>query len=148
MKRSSVVAIAAGVALLTVAGCTSSHTGTNTGGKTQDGGKITMAIESDPGKINPITNATQAGQEVAAFTYESLLSFAQDKQPIGGLADSWEITTTQAVFTLKKGIICSDGTPMKASDVAATFAYAAEPATGSPYKGVFLPRERAEGDAG
>jgi peptide/nickel transport system substrate-binding protein len=131
--------MAAMAALLAAAACSNQGTTTGTSAGTGKNGTVTMAVEADPGKINPITNATQAGQEVAAFTYESLLDFPTGRQPVGGLAASWQISTTKAVFTLKKGVTCSDGTALKAGDVAATFDYAEKPATGSPYAGVYFP---------
>ena len=38
---------------------------------------------------------------------------------VAGLADKWQGTTTKAMFTLRKGVTCSDGTPLTAGDVAA-----------------------------
>lgn len=142
MRQARLMATVAVVALA-VAGCSGQGTKTGTDAGTGTGagknGAITMAIETDPGKINPITNGTQAGQEVAAFTYESLLSFPTGHDPVGALAATWKVTTTRATFTLKKGITCSDGTALTAGDVAATFKYAEKPSTGSPYAGVYFP---------
>ncbi|WP_223691546.1 ABC transporter substrate-binding protein [Leifsonia poae] len=134
MKRSigAVVAGAAAIAL-TLVGCS----GTGGGGST--GGTLSYAISADPGKINPITNATQAGEEVAAFTYESLVSFPPGKDAEGLIAEKWTETPTSVTFTLKQGVLCSDGKPLTADDVKATFAYAADEKTGSPYKGVYFP---------
>jgi peptide/nickel transport system substrate-binding protein len=122
------------IAAVALTGCSAG--GTGSGGS---GDSLTLAIQSDPGTINPITNATQAGEEIAAFGYESLLSFPPGAPATGLLADSWEETTTEVTFTLKEGILCVDGTELTASDVKATFEYAAAEETGSPYKGVYFP---------
>ena len=142
MKRNKVALVAACTALMTASACSSSE-GTKTGSDvgTDSGDGITVAVEADPGALNPITNATQAGETIAAFGYESLLSFPPGKDEVGALAEKWDVTTTKAVFTLKKGITCADGTDLTASDVAATFEYAAKPDTGSPYRGVYFPAE-------
>ncbi|MGN6426679.1 MAG: ABC transporter substrate-binding protein [Leifsonia sp.] len=134
MKRSTVAVVVVGAAAaLALAGCS----GTSSGSATTD--SITVTELSDPGKLNPITNATQASQDLAAYTYESLLSFPTGKPAVGALAESWKATTNQVVFTLKKGITCASGAPLTAGDVKATFEYAADEKTGSPYKGVYFP---------
>lgn len=135
MKRNLVVggAIAAAAALA-LSGCGASASGGS-------GDSLTMAIAVDPGKLNPITNATQAGEEVSAFGYESLLSFPTGEPAVGLLADSWTESTTEVTYTLKDGVLCADGSPLTPSDVKATFEYAAAEETGSPYKGVYFPAE-------
>lgn len=142
MKRTTVALAALGAALLSASACSSSgetRTGDDTGGAGGDG--VTVAIEADPGSLNPITNATQAGETLAAFSYESLLSFPPGQEETGALAEKWEVSTTEAVFTLKKDITCADGAKLTPSDVAATFTYAQTPDTGSPYRGVYFPAE-------
>jgi peptide/nickel transport system substrate-binding protein len=134
MKRNVVAAVGAvGIAALALSGCSASDSPSGSGDS------LTMAIASDPGKINPITNATQAGEEVAAFGYESLLDFPTGAPAVGLLAESWTESTTEVTFTLKDGILCSDGSKLTASDVKSTFEYASADETGSPYKGVYFP---------
>lgn len=142
MKRNRVALAAVGAALVTASACSGAgetRTGDDAGGAGAEG--VTVAIEADPGSLNPITNATQAGETLAAFSYESLLSFPPGQEETGALADTWEVSTTEAVFTLKKDITCADGSKLTASDVAATFTYAQQPDTGSPYRGVYFPAE-------
>ncbi|MCR2817404.1 ABC transporter substrate-binding protein [Microbacterium sp. zg.Y1090] len=100
---------------------------------------ITVALAADPGELNPITNATEAGQIVSAYAYETLVDFTSGKDAAGALAESWTESTTEVSFTLKDGILCADGTPLTASDVKASFEYAAAEETGSPFKGVYFP---------
>jgi peptide/nickel transport system substrate-binding protein len=136
MRRSIVAAAAVGVTALALSGCA---------GTAEPGGEgaqsIKIAVQSDPGTLNPITNATNSSETVAAFGYESLLFYPTGEEPKGLLADSWESTTTSVEFTLKDGILCADGTPLTATDVKSTFEYAAADETGSPYKGVYFPAE-------
>ncbi|KQW06413.1 hypothetical protein ASC66_07905 [Leifsonia sp. Root4] len=132
MKR-SIVAVVLGVTAVALTGCTGA------GASGAAGDSLAFAISSDPGAINPITNATQAGEEIASFGYESLLAFPPGEPAVGLLAESWEESPTEVVFTLKDGITCTDGSALTASDVKATFDYAAAEETGSPYKGVYFP---------
>ncbi|WP_226532417.1 ABC transporter substrate-binding protein [Microbacterium paraoxydans] len=136
--RRSTVAAAVGVTALALTGCAGG------GGEGSGGGAVdnaTIAIAADPGSLNPITNATQAGQEVSAYLYETLMSFAHGKDAEGLLAESWTESTTEVSFVLKEGILCADGAELTASDVKASFDYAADPETASPYSGVYFPAE-------
>jgi len=132
MKRSIAALAALGATALVLTACAG-------GDAEATGDTVKIAIQTDPGSLNPITNATDAGQNVLAFGYESLLNYPPGEDPEGILAESWEATTTEVAFTLKDGIVCADGEPLTASDVKATFEYAADDATGSPFKGVYFP---------
>lgn len=135
--RRSIVAAVVGVTALALTGCAGGGDGAG-GGAVE---KATIAIAADPGSLNPITNATQAGQEVSAYLYETLMSFAHGKDAEGLLAESWTESTTEVSFVLKEGIVCTDGSELTASDVKASFDYAADPETASPYSGVYFPAE-------
>ncbi|GGH33334.1 ABC transporter substrate-binding protein [Microbacterium album] len=134
MKRRSQAAVALGAAAFLLAGCAGGG-----GGEAGSSHGITVAIAADPGDLNPITNATEAGQTLSSYAYESLVSFEAGKDPEGALAEAWTESTTEVSFTLKEGVVCSDGTPLTASDVKASFDYAGLEETGSPFKGVYFP---------
>lgn len=139
MKPSLGIGLTAAVALA-IAGCSSStKTGSTNEGHSGSAASITIAVDADPGSLNPITNATTASEQIDAFMYESLLDLRQGERPIGALAQNWKTTATSAKFTLKPGIKCVNGENLTATDVAATFAYAEKGSTGSPYKGVAFP---------
>ena len=57
MKRGIVAVVVVGAAALALAGCSGTSSG-STASRT-----ITVTEVTDPGKLNPITNATQAGQD-------------------------------------------------------------------------------------
>lgn len=135
--RRSIVAAAVGVTALVLTGCAGA--GEGTGGESVE--NATIAIAADPGSLNPITNATQAGQEISAYLYETLMSFAHGREATGLLAESWTESTTEVSFVLKEGIVCSDGAELTATDVKASFDYAADPETASPYAGVYFPAQ-------
>ncbi|MBP1326941.1 peptide/nickel transport system substrate-binding protein [Leucobacter exalbidus] len=142
MKRNTAAVVGAlGIIALAVTGCSASSGAGGGEAAPVDGAKIKVAVSKDPGAINPILNATGAGTDIAAYGYDSLLSFAAGKPASGVLAESWEESPTEATFTLKEGILCQDGTELTASDVKATFEYANE--NGSPYIGVYFDPEVA-----
>ncbi|MEU6415170.1 ABC transporter substrate-binding protein [Microbispora sp. NPDC046933] len=134
-----------GASALALTGCASTG-GDGDGGAASDGG-VTYALAGDPGQLNPVKNATVAAQSLAAFGYESLVSFTAGADPQGLLAEKWEESTTEVRFTLKNGIVCADGSPLKASDVKASFDYAGLKETGSPYRGVYFPATGLKIDA-
>ncbi|MEU6794647.1 ABC transporter substrate-binding protein [Nonomuraea wenchangensis] len=126
-------------------GCGAS--GDGDGGAASGDGGVTYALAADPGQLNPIKNATEAAQSLAAFGYESLVSFAAGAEPQGLLAEKWEESATEVSFTLKEGITCVDGSPLTASDVKASFDYAGLKETGSPFRGVYFPATGLKIDA-
>ncbi|MEQ6897189.1 ABC transporter substrate-binding protein [Microbacterium sp. KR10-403] len=136
MRRGAIALVGAlGVTALALSACSGGGGGASGTASTD----ITVSLTGDPGDLNPITNATEAGQIVASYAYESLVSFPAGKDPVGAIAKSWTESTTQVEFTLKDGVTCADGTPLTASDVKASFEYAGAEKTGSPYKGVYFP---------
>ena len=139
MKRGFAAFAAVGATALVLTACSGggSPEGTGAGGDTT----VKIAVQNDPGTLNPITNATDAGLNVIGFGYESLLDYPAGEEPRGLLAEKWESTTTEVTYTLKEGILCVDGEPLTASDVKATFEYAAKDETGSPYRGVYFPTD-------
>ncbi len=142
MKRSIVTLLGVvGVSALALTGCT----GGGDGEAASD--SVTYALTGDPGQLNPIKNATVAAQSLAAFGYESLVSFAAGADPQGLLAEKWEESTTEVSFTLKDGVVCADGSRLTASDVKASFEYADRKETGSPYRGVYFPATGLKIDA-
>ncbi len=143
MKRVPALATATvAVAAFALSGCAGGQTTTGAAsGEAVTDGTVKMALAADPGKLNPLQNATNDSETVAAFGYESLLTYPTGKEAEGLLAEKWEGTTTSVTFTLKQGITCGDGSPLTASDVKGTFELANAKETGSPYKGVYFPAE-------
>jgi peptide/nickel transport system substrate-binding protein len=142
MKRVPAFATATvAVAAFALSGCAAGQAGSSGSGEAVSDGSVKMALAGDPGKLNPLQNATNDSETVAAFGYESLLTYPTGKEAEGLLAEKWEGTTTSVTFTLKQGITCQDGTALTASDVKGTFELANKKETGSPYKGVYFPAE-------
>ncbi|AUY52644.1 ABC transporter substrate-binding protein [Streptomyces sp. CB01881] len=90
-----------------------------------DHGTVRIAASSETPSFDPYS---AFGAAQARYAYDSLLNVAPDGTVVSGLASSWQATTTTAVFTLRPGITCSDGTPLTASAVARALTYAGDPA--------------------
>jgi peptide/nickel transport system substrate-binding protein len=113
--------------------------GTSKGGSGGGNGVFTLALTTDPGALNPYRTTLGTARQIFAFGYDTLLNRSPDGGVISGLAQKWDSTATSATYTLRQEITCADGTPLKASDVAADFTYIADPKTLSPWLGLTVP---------
>jgi peptide/nickel transport system substrate-binding protein len=153
MRKHLILTLAAGVALALAACSNDGDAGSGDSGDASAGAgsaatvrtepdanaTVVVGLGADPGGLNPVTNATTDGRALALLAYESLLTLPAGMDAQGMLASDWEVTPTSVEFTLAAGATCSNGRALKASDVQASFEYAANPETGSPYLGVYLP---------
>jgi peptide/nickel transport system substrate-binding protein len=137
MRRLPAVA-ALGVIALTLAACGSSK-GSPTSGQPVNGKTFTAVLSADPGDLDPDFTSLSVTDEFDSFLYDSLLNVSQSGKLISGLADAWTGTTTKATFTLRRGITCSDGTTLTASDVAANINYVGNPTNASSRIAVYVP---------
>ena len=145
---------ALGAAVLTVAACGgaggSTASGNNTGGATPSGGStgtqqyasgktLTMVLPADPGSLDPDLTSLSVALQTDFFLYDSLVNIAPDGSLQSGLATKWSGNTTSASFTLKKGVTCSDGSALTASDVAANINFIGNPKNTSSRIGLWVP---------
>lgn len=131
--RIAALGIFTAVALL-ASGCSGSSS-PGAGGS----GSFTLGLTSDPGTVSPYTTTLGTARAVFAFGYDTLINRAPDGKVVSGIAEKWTSTADSATYTLKAGVTCSDGTALKASDVAADFKYISDPKTLSPWKGLTVP---------
>ncbi len=141
-RRVRLVGAAATAAVLT-AGCGGSEPGSGGaggggGGERVDGRPFTMALAVDPGNLDPSMSASTAARQIFGLAYDSIVYAKEDGSFAPGLAESWTSTPNSVTFTLKKGVTCSDGTALTATDVAENVDYIAEPKNGSPLLGVLV----------
>lgn len=141
---------AVGALALAVSGCAGgSNSGQGAGavGKPVNGKTFTQALASDPGTLDPHMTVLTVALQVDRYLYDSLLNQDSHGNPIAGLAEKWQGTTTEATFTLRSGITCSDGSPLTAKDVAANINFVADPANKSPMAGLAVaPGTKATAD--
>lgn len=102
-------------------------------------GTYTEPLDGDPGNLNPLQAVTKQTQTVIPFAYDSLININSKGRVVPQLAGRWETTPKRVTFTLRKGITCSDGTPLTARDVARNYEYIKDPKNASPLIGSALP---------
>ncbi|MET0233509.1 MAG: ABC transporter substrate-binding protein [Kibdelosporangium sp.] len=135
----SVLRIAvAGTVTLSLAACGGS--GQPEGSQNLVNGKtFTMVLPADPGSLDPHFTSLSVTLQVDRFLYDSLVNVDPAGKIVAGLAEKWEATTTKATFSLRKGITCSDGSPLTASTVAANISFVGDPQNASNQTGVYVP---------
>lgn len=128
MKRSTAVPVAAvlSVLALTLTSCAGSSAPSE--GDAVSGGTFVTAINDDPGDLNPMKAISPDTWGVVSLAYESLIAVTPDGKFDPWLAESWEETGTEVVFTLKDGITCADGSAFTAQTVADNLNYNADAA--------------------
>ncbi len=128
MKRPLFAACVAAVA--TLAACTTSQTADRGGAS---GGTVRLALTSDVGSFDPARAAGSSEYAVDRLLYSTLVGLDDDNVVVPRLAASWDVTATQATFTLQQGLTCSDGSPLTARQVAASLEYFRKTAPGAAY---------------
>ncbi|MFJ2811591.1 ABC transporter substrate-binding protein [Kitasatospora sp. NPDC087271] len=122
--RTAATTVLAAALTVTVAGCGGAAR-PSTSTPLVEHGTVRIAASSETPSFDPYT---AFGAAQARYAYDSLVNVSADATLVSGLASSWEATTTTAVFTLRPGITCSDGTPLTATAVARALTYAGDPA--------------------
>jgi peptide/nickel transport system substrate-binding protein len=120
-----------------LAACGTSTAAPTTGVK--KGGKMTVAVISPAGAIDPLKVADEGGLAVLGQSGEYLVWSDQNLHLQPRLATSWSSNADASVWTFKirQGVKFQDGAAMTADDVAFTLNLHADPANGSNAKSVF-----------
>jgi peptide/nickel transport system substrate-binding protein len=121
-----VLGVAAGIAALGLAACGG---GDDNGGGGAEGGTATVLMGTAPDYLDPQEEYTTQGAEATWISYTPLVTYKHENAPGGndvipGLATSLPQISQDGLtydLTLRKNLVFSDGTPIKASDVACTF---------------------------
>lgn len=87
------------------------------------GGTLVVAIDSDPGGLNPATTTSGATHTAAELMYNGLVELDDKSEPKGELAASWDVEGEGAVyrFKLRPGVKWHDGRPFTSADVKYSF---------------------------
>ncbi|WP_152521094.1 ABC transporter substrate-binding protein [Nocardiopsis ganjiahuensis] len=122
---------AVGVVLATAAltSCTTAPEGA------ADTSRVRVAVTADATSFDPARGNVAADYQFARLAHDTLVRMDPEGETVPGLAASWEESPTEVVFTLRDGLLCSDGTDLDADTVAAALEYLASPETGSPVAG-------------
>jgi peptide/nickel transport system substrate-binding protein len=138
MTRSSLLAVGF-VLALAGAGCGSGDGGSDESVRYADGGTYTQMITSDPGNLHPLRAVQIVTNQVLPFAYDTLIGIDQNGRVTSQVAERWKATPKRVTFTLRPDVTCSDGTKLKASDVAAVFEWVKVPKNQSSVIGNNLP---------
>lgn len=111
----------------------------------QLGGQIKMAYQT-PATLNPLFSTAGVDQGVERQVYGALVMMTHALDPQMDLAESVDISedAREFTFTLREGLVFSDGVPLTSADVLFTFHRAIDPRTGSVWRSRFLALEGAE----
>lgn len=99
-----------------LAGCGASTTGggsTTSGRAYVAGGTLTIRSAADFRLLDPQLVADSITNGYLANSYATLLYLDRNGKLEGYLAKSWKASATTVTFTLKSGVTCADGTPVK-----------------------------------
>lgn len=132
MKRSYLLVIALFFAAFLI-GCSSDSgddASTTTGdtenqeaGEPVEGGTLNIAYGSEPDSLDWMYNGSSPTRDVAWHMFEGLFALDQDYQAQPMLAEGYELSEDQKVYTIKlrEGVPFHDGTTVAAEDVIASF---------------------------
>jgi len=148
VKRVITAAAALAATALSVAACSS---GASSGGSAAapssssaastsyvSGQTATIMLPSDPGNLDPDLTSISVTEAADYFLYDSLINFTPAGATEPGLATKWSGTTTSATYTIRKGVTCSDGSPLTAATVAANINFIGNVKNASSRAGVWV----------
>jgi peptide/nickel transport system substrate-binding protein len=137
VKSSLAVTVTATAVALSLAACGAGESGDDA--TPVSGATFTYAVSTDLGSLDPYQATLNVTSIFDTFLYGTLVSLDAQGNAQPQLAQTWSVSgTKKATFTLREGIICSDGTPLTASDVAAVMTYLGEPANKSSLLGQYV----------
>ena len=141
MNRPTVALAALLVISLAPAGCSGSDAGTTPRGPAVDGA-FAVAVDSDPGDLNPLLTDIVNAQIIGLYSYDTLIYVdPQTSKPAPFLAESWTERPTEVTYTLRSGITCADGSPFTAQTAADNLTWILDPKNASPRLGSVVPTD-------
>lgn len=95
---------------------------------------LELALQTSPNRLDPAFVVDAAEGEICSLIFDGLVGFAPDGSMKPALARSWTVSDdgTHYQFHLDTRAMFSNGKPVHASDVIATFRRVLDPATASP----------------
>ncbi len=105
------------------------------------GGKITIALRSDPKTLNPALAVDEPTRDIIYCMNADLIHINRQTQATEGeLATSWSVSSGGRTYTLhlRKGLKFSDGQPFNADDVVFTFGVYLDEKVDSPIRDLLI----------
>ncbi len=101
---------------------------------------------AEPDSLDPQLGSTAWESHINGDMFLGLTTEDAEAHPIPGIAESWTTSVDGLTWTfkLRKGMVWSDGVPIKASDVVFSFRRAVDPKTASKYASMMFIIENAE----
>ncbi len=102
----------------------------------QDAAVTVAFVESQPTSLDPHAGRTVDDFLVLRNVCEGLINYDPTTlEPVAALAESWTVSedNTEYVFSLRQGVVFSDGSTLDANDVKYSFDRLASPVTGTSY---------------
>lgn len=98
-------------------------------------GTLDLQIASEPDKLDPALNSTVDGACLAILAFSGLYAYDENGQLVPELAEGYEMSEDGMTytFTMKDGLLWSDGEVLDAQDVAYSWQRMADPTTGADY---------------
>ena len=102
---------------------------------TAPGNTLSLQIASEPDRLDPALNSTVDGACLAILAFAGLYTYDENGQLVPDLAESVAESEDGMTytFTMKDGLMWSDGTPLTAADVEYSWQRLADPNTGADY---------------
>lgn len=98
---------------------------------------VSLVLRNDVDSFDPFKSAAESGAKQAFDAlYDTLVRVDASKGTVkvtGSLAQKWDVKPDSAVFTLRQGLTCADGTKLTATGVAQSLKHIADPETGALY---------------
>ncbi len=129
MAARRLVALAGAAALLLTACAGSDNEGNETrpdarsSGAPAKGGTLSVALDSDPGALNPAITTSGGTHTASELVFSGLVELTPKLEQVPELAESWEVLENGALyrFNLRNGVTWHDGKPFTSADVKHTF---------------------------
>lgn len=100
---------------------------------------VSAYLGTEPDSVDPALASTTVALTIVENTFSGLYSHAADGSIAPALAESYEVSRDGLTykFTLREGLLWSDGSALGASDFIFSWRRAADTSTGSPYRYLF-----------
>lgn len=100
-----------------------------TGRAVADGVTLHRRLEGEPATLNPIFQTSDFEGIVLAQVERNLIDVDERLRPIGGLCDTWQVSSDQRVYTfhLRPEAVWEDGSPVTSRDAVVTLARLTNP---------------------
>lgn len=127
---------------LTLAGCVKSSSDPKTSAFNQGSGSsgILKLSNIDPTTLDPAVASETTSAQYIMLIYSGLLKLNDKLEPIGDIAESWNIDKSGTIYTFKirQGVKFQNGDTVTANDFKYSWERAANPATGSQTAATYL----------